>query len=65
MLTPTIQLYEVHANWAAHYYVDLCYSSDDGGWYAQRHADDAVTDIWHSQNGLKRALENGECDWAL
>ncbi len=44
-------------------FVDVAYSSDDGGWYAQRHDDDRVTDIFPDRETLASALAEGSADW--
>jgi len=44
-------------------WVDLAYSADDGGWYAQRHDNDAVTECFPNRYALESALEQGTVTW--
>lgn len=46
-------------------WVDIAYSEDDGGWYGQRHRDDAVTEVYESRERLLEALENGSTVFTL
>lgn len=43
--------------------VDVVYSPDDGGWYAQRWSDDQTTPIYQDQDTLIDALVDGTAKW--
>jgi hypothetical protein len=42
---------------------DAVFSEDDGGWYLQRHADDAVSRIFPTRQAAALALVTGAVDW--
>lgn len=37
-------------------WIDVVYSADDGGWYAERHSDNATTPVVSSRAGLLAIL---------
>ena len=49
----------------AHYsrHVDLHYSPDDNGWYAQDYTDGATTEIYDAKGDLIRALVGHTAEW--
>ncbi len=44
------------------YWYDIVFSPDDGGWYAQRHEDDATSNIYSNVKLLLLAFERGEVE---